>query len=158
MFIITILKVGYGINSVESRYNGQEKNIVGIVTNIKGDDKKNIITVKAKENILVYYYNDIELNLGDKINVSGTLEELNDNTNFNLFNYKNYMLSKNTYYKMSADSIKLIKKNKNIFYSIKDYLIKRIDKIKGSDYLKTFILGNSSEIDESVIELSLIHI
>lgn len=90
--------------------------------------------------------------MGDKIEVKGNLEELSGNTNFNLFNYKNYMLSKNTYYRMSADDIKLIKNNKNIFYSIKNYLIKRIDKIKGSSYLKTFILGNSNGIDESVIE------
>lgn len=62
------------------------------------------------------------------------------------------MLSKNTYYKMTANNIKLISKNKNIFYSIKNYLIDRIDKLKASDYLKTFILGSSSDIDDNILE------
>jgi len=79
------------------------------------------------------------------------LEEFKQNTNFNLFNYKNYMLSKKTYYKMSAENINLISNNKNILYNIKTYLINRIDKIKRSEYLKTFILGDSSDIDEKIL-------
>ena len=100
----------------------------------------------------MYYYNNIELNLGDKVKVMGSLELLNSNTNFNLFNYKNYMLSKNTYYKMSADEIILIKKNNNIFYSVKNSLIKRINKIDCSEYLKTFILGESNYINDDIVE------
>ena len=61
------------------------------------------------------------------------------------------MLSKNTYFSISADNITLIEKNKNIFYTIKNYLIKRINKIKGYEYLNTFILGDSSYIEENIL-------
>ncbi len=60
------------------------------------------------------------------------------------------MLSKNTHFSMSADNIILLKKNRNILYKIKSYLIKRIENIEGSNYLKTFILGDSSLIDDDV--------
>ena len=90
--------------------------------------------------------------MGDKIKAVGTLNKLKSNTNFNLFNYKNYMLSKNTYYSMDIDDIILVEKNKNIFYKIKQYLINRINKINRVEYLNTFILGDSSYIKEEVLE------
>ena len=62
------------------------------------------------------------------------------------------MLSKNIYYKMEAINIKLISKNNNIFYSIKNYLINRINKIKRSDYLKLFILGDNSYVSDEIKE------
>ena len=62
------------------------------------------------------------------------------------------MLSKNTYYKMSADTIELIEKNKNLIYSFKTILINLIRKKKGYKYLNTFILGNNQYIDDKVIE------
>lgn len=151
LILVSLIKIFYSINNISSKYNIDTKSITGIVTDIKKDDKKTVITIKAKENLLVYYYNDINLYLGDKVKVIGTLEELKQNTNFNLFNYKNYMLSKNIYYKMNSDEITLIRKNKNIFYSIKNYLIEKIQKLKGSSYLKTFILGNIEDIDDNIL-------
>lgn len=62
------------------------------------------------------------------------------------------MLSKNTCFSMSVSNIKIIKKNKNILYEIKNYLIKRINKIKRFEYLNTFILGDSSGISDNVLE------
>ncbi len=150
MIFLTVISIIYKINNVSSKYNINDKEIIGIVTNIKEDDKKTTLTIKAKENVIVYYYRDIKVDLGDKVKVIGTLKELNGNTNFNLFNYKNYMLSKNTHFSMSADNIILLNENSNIFYKIKSYLIKRISNIEGYNYLKTFILGDSSLIDDEV--------
>ena len=62
------------------------------------------------------------------------------------------MLSKNTYFSMNIDNITLIEKNNNIFYKIKNYLIKRNSNVKGSDYLNTFILGDSSYISDKTLE------
>ncbi len=143
----TIFNLIYKLNHVKSKYDINTESITGIVTNIKIDDKKTTITLKAKENIIVYYYKNIDINLGDKIEVIGALNPLSNNTNFNLFNYRNYMLSKNTYYSISADNIYLVSKCKNILYKIKKYLINRINKMKGYNYLNTFILGDSSEIN-----------
>ena len=62
------------------------------------------------------------------------------------------MLSKNTHFNMSVDNIILIEKNKNIFYKMKTYLINRISNIKKYEYLNTFILGDSSYIDDTLLE------
>ena len=62
------------------------------------------------------------------------------------------MLSKNTYFSMSVSDISIIKRNKNILYNIKNYLIKRINKIKRFEYLNTFILGDNSGISDNVLE------
>lgn len=152
MVLITSITIIYNINSVSSKYDIKTNTIEGIVININKDDEKTVLSIKAKENVLVYYYSDIDLNLGDKVRIKGILKELSSNTNFNLFNYKNYMLSKNTYYSMSADNIVIVEENKNIFYKIKNYLIKRISNIKSYEYLDTFILGNSSGISDNVLE------
>ena len=152
LFLIVILNIAYKTCNIQSKYSKHEKNIIGIVTNINIKEDKTIINIKAKENIIVYYYNKTNLELGDKVKVVGTLKNIENNTNFNLFNYKKYMLSKNTYFIMNASSIKLISKNNNIFYSIKNNLSKQINKKKGFRYLNTFIMGDSKEIDENVLE------
>ena len=62
------------------------------------------------------------------------------------------MLSKNNYYSIKSDNITLIEKNRNILYKIKIYLANRISKIKRSEYLNTFILGDCSSINEEIID------
>ncbi len=100
---------------------------------------------------MVYYYGNINLNLGDKITVYGTLQPLKVNTNFNLFNYKKYMLSLNTYWKMNVEKIKLIHRNTNILYKMKNNLIDKINNKSSSQYLKAFILGDTSNIDSNIV-------
>ena len=62
------------------------------------------------------------------------------------------MLSKNTYYSIFADKIKILKYNSNIFYKIKTILINHIEKIKYSEYLKIFILGDNKYLDKTIKE------
>ena len=107
LIIISSLYVFYKVNNIKSKYDINTNEIIGIITGIEKDDKKTKIILKSKENILVYYYDNIKLNLGDKIKVKGSLEPFNNNTIFNLFNYKKYMLSKNTYYKMNTKEIEV---------------------------------------------------
>ena len=147
---LTVTNIIYSVNNVKSKYDINTKQISGIVTHIKKDNNKTVITLKAKENILVYYYNEVNIDLGDKINVKGNFEALNNNTNFNLFNYKKYMLSKNTYYKINATNIEVVQKNNNFFYKSKNYLINKMNKIKRSDYIKLFILGDNSYINDKI--------
>ena len=151
LIFICLINIIYKINNVKSKYKITDKSIIGIVTNIKEKDDKVTLTIKAKENVIVYT-NNLNVKLGDKLYIEGTLEQLSDNTNFNLFNYRKYMLSKNTYFSMKASNVKIIKKNKNIFYNIKNYLVDRISNLKKSEYLKTFILGNTSDIDSDILE------
>jgi len=150
LILLTIIRICYSINNINSKYTKNIKCVSGIITNIKKEEDKVILTIKAKENMLIYYYNKLNVNLGDKIKATGKLVLLENNIIFNIFNYKKYMLSKNTYYKMNAENIKIIVKNKNILYKIKNFLINKINKIKRNDYLKLFILGDNSYIDEEV--------
>ena len=151
LIITSSFFVIYKVNNVKSKYSKNIKYVTGIVTDIKKDEDRSKIIIKAKENILIYYYKSIDLKLGDKIEVKGKLASFDNNTIFNLFNYKKYMLSKYIYYKMNADRIIKISNNKNIFYSIKNKLIKRISKIKRSEYLYAFIFGDTSKIDEDIL-------
>lgn len=86
-------------------------------------------------------------NLGDTIEVNGTLEKPNNNTIPNTFNYKKYLYHKRIEYILKINNLKKAKNNKNIPIKIKNYILKRIENIKNNKYLYAFILGKSSYID-----------
>ena len=151
LIVVSLITIIYKINNVNSKYDALTNEVTGIILKINSDDKKIVYTVKAKENLIIYYYGNNIYNIGDKIKITGKLEPLNSNTIFNLFNYKKYMLSKNTYYSIKTDNIVLIKKNTNILYKIKSKVINGIVIIPHSEYLKTFILGDNSDINEIVL-------
>ena len=101
---------------------------------------------------MVYYTGINTYSLGDKVKINGYLEDFDNNTIFNLFNYKEYYLSKNIKYKISTNDMELISKNRNVFNKFKTFLLKRIENLKKSQYIKTFILGDSRDIDDSIVE------
>ena len=121
--------------------------ITGIINNIEVKEDTTI-ELLSKEKILVKIYKKENYKIGDKIEVEGILEKPNNNTFFNLFNYKNYLKSKNINYIFKAQKIKLIENNK-IKYKIKNKIIDHINKYKTRDYLKTFTLGDNN-IDEEI--------
>ena len=73
------------------------------------------------------------------------------NTNFFLFNYKNYLLSKNIKITFKAEKIEIIKNNKQFKYKIINKLNKKIDNYKSKKYMQSLILGNNI-IDEEIKE------
>ena len=83
LILVTLSKIFYFINHVNSVYDIDTNKISGIVTQIKTKDDFNIYTISGKENILVYYNKDLNVSLGDKVQVSGILKKLNHNTIFN---------------------------------------------------------------------------
>ena len=121
--------------------------ITGIINNIEVKEDTTI-ELLSKEKILVKIYKKENYKIGDKIEVEGILEKPSNNTFFNLFNYKNYLKSKNINYIFKAQKIKLIENNK-IKYKIKNKIIDHINKYKTRDYLKTFTLGDNN-IDEEI--------
>ena len=88
--------------------------------------------------------------LNDKVIVIGEISLPKNNTIPNVFNYKKYLNNKGVKYIISISEIKLKKKNKNIFYSLKNYVINRINKINNNDYLYAFILGKSAYLDDEI--------
>lgn len=146
--LIAIIRIIYVL--VNNNYEEVNKNITGKITNIIVKDNKTVIDINRKYRITVY--KKVNYNLGDKIKVKGSLEPLSNNTIPNLFNYKKYMLSKNIKLSSNNAKITLLKKNTNVFYEIKNLIIKRISNYKTSKYLNAFILGDSSYINDDIKE------
>ena len=130
-----------------SHYHGDETSFTGIIKDIKKSDNKVTLIIKAKENLLVNYYTDetFDYKLGDYITINGTLSKPSPNTNFHLFNYQNYLLSKKIYYIISAKTITKVKNNSNLFYSLKQTILNRLNKLQNG-YLKALIVGDNSSI------------
>ncbi len=143
MLLTTFIYTFFSIDK-KSLYTN-EKCVSGILTNISLSESYKL-TIKNKEAFTVYTKNN-NYNIGDSLKICGSKNTYGSNTNFNLFNYKKYMLSKKSYYYYYNPKIKLIKRNKNIFFKIKKGII---DNIGDNTYLNTFILGDNSYIDKHV--------
>mgnify|MGYP003321177901 CR=1 FL=1 len=100
--------------------------------------------------INVTYLDSIDLKLGDIVEITGVLDTPSSNTVFNLYNYRLYLMSNKIYHTLKANSIKKISSNKNIFYSVKNYIYERIDTLNSKAYLKTFILGDKSSVSDNM--------
>ena len=142
----------YKKNSI---YSGKEDKIIGIVYKKKIKNDKLTLYLKCKEKIIVNYYNEdnLDISIGDEIEVTGLLKIPSNNTIPNLFNYKKYLYYNDIYYTMTAKSIKKISNNTNIIYYLREKISSRINKIsKSNEYIKTFILGDTSMIEEEILE------
>lgn len=142
----------------KSIYNGNEKKIIGVITNIYIDGNSLTINVKAREKLICKYYFrrklDIEnfskkYNIGDKIFLEGNLEKPSSQNTEYLFNYRNYLYNKKIFYIFKIDNYKKVSNNRFIYYKIKQLILKRIAK---NYYLQAFILGDKSYIKSDVLE------
>lgn len=148
LLIITGIII-YRININKSKYSN-ETTIIGIINKISETKNKVQFELIGKEKILVIFDNKVNYKLGDKIKVFGKLEIPTNNTIPNLFNYKKYLKSKKINFIFKASKIELIKENKSLKYKIKNNLIEYINKYKTKNYLKTFIIGDNSEINKNI--------
>ena len=152
ILVILVLCLTFIRNSFhnESKFNGSETSFVGIIDEIKNNDDYYKITIKSKEKIIGSYYSKEPLNisLGDKITFTGTLNKPKNNTIPNTFNYRKYLYNHHIYYLVKIDNIKVISKTRSVKYKVKNYIIKRSEKFKHSDYFKAFLIGDKSEMDD----------
>jgi competence protein ComEC len=127
----------------------------GTILYYKINGNKLTMQVKNKDKILANYYiateeekNYLENNLqvGYYIKLTGSFEEPAGNTIPNTFNYKKYLKSKKIYLIMNTKKYTIIKKC-NIFYKLKNFIIKIIAKRKNKEYYYAFILGNKEYLD-----------
>lgn len=136
---------------VKSEYKDSDKNLYGTVIDYKKSKDKTTIWVKEKEKVLVNYYSDINVSYGDYIYVYGVFKKPKENGNFNLFNYKRYLLSNKINYVVTASKITIIKKNDNVFYTLKNNLLKRIESANRSKgYILAFLYADKSLIEKDV--------
>lgn len=152
--IIIIFIINY-----KSKYNLNDEYIEGIIDKYKFDGDKLSLEVIGRERIIcTYYFSTIEekeyylnnIKYGQKVYLNGKIKEPNENTNFKSFNYKKYLLSKKIHYIFQIKEIN-IKNEINILYKIKNYLVKKINKLS-SPYLYAFVLGDTSHIEENAKE------
>ena len=150
IFIVIISLIEINVFDYKSKYNGNEKYITGYIIEKKYNDNKTTLVLKGKEKILVTLLGNYKYNYHDYVLIKGKMSIPNNNTIFNLFNYKRYLKGKKINYIFNGTSSKLLKKNKNIFYSIKNGIENRINNYKSKDYLKVFILGDKTNIDKDI--------
>src|SRR5699024_9153387 len=76
-----------------------------------------------------------------------------NNTIPNNFNYKSYLNIKDIYYQLKIESIEVIKDSSNVIDIIKNWILKRIDKIDNTGYMRAFVIGDNSLIDDKIYEI-----
>ena len=136
---------------IKSEYKDIDKNLYGTVMDYKKSKDKTTIWVKGKEKVLVNYYSDINVSYGDYIYVYGVFKKPKENGNFNLFNYKRYLLSNKINYVVTASKITVIKKNDNVFYTLKNNLLRKIENTnKSKGYILAFLYADKSLIEKDV--------
>ena len=142
--IFVILKVY--IIKYKSVYQDKVYTLTGKVSKVILSEKKVSFVLKDKENIQMFYYDDFDLNEGDKVTVNVLLSTPKKNTIPNTFNYQKYLYNNGIYKVGTVNKIEVIKKNNNILNNLKSSLSK---KVSFNPYLKLFILGDKKGIDES---------
>ena len=131
---------------------------------LKGKNKNKCLYLKIDKK------QEVNLEYGDKIFITGEFQEPQGMRNEGGFNYKEYLKSLNIYGSVKAKNIKVIEQKKgNIFmnftYKISDEIKENIEEFMGEKYsglLLGLLLGDSSKIDENMEEnfkiTSLTHI
>ena len=162
-FAILLTIYNTKIITYKSNFSGKENKITGLIEKIQIKEESISISIKTKyEKLEAYMYlkdsntkNKIKngYKLGDVIQLDGKMEMPQNNTNFNSFNYKQYLYNKDEFYIFKATNIKKVKSNKNLFYKIKNYINNKINSINDTKgYLKAFILGDNKDINKNIYE------
>lgn len=150
LLLITLLFVFIRINYIPNNSKLHLTNsFEGIITNLKYDGNKYTIHIKDKEEVIGYYQSDsLEYKLGDKVKIEGTIYEPSNNTIPNTFNYRKYLHNHQIFYLIKINKITLISKNNNIIYQIKNYIIDRSNTYQEKGYIKSFIIGDKTDLED----------
>lgn len=147
LLIVTILYVGIKVKiGYTSKINVNE-DFTGIVTTIVKKENSFKLTIKGKEKLIVYINNIDNLDIGDKVVVSGEYTIPKKATIPNNFDYQKYLYNNHIFYIMYAKELKLIKKNQNITYEIKKYILNKTNNYKNKGYLNAFIIGDKTDLE-----------
>lgn len=147
LLIVTILYVGIKVKiGYASKINVNE-DFTGIVSTIVKKENFFKLTIKGKEKLIVYISNIDNLELGDKVIVSGQYTTPKRATIPNNFDYQKYLYNNHIFYIMYAKELKLIKKNQNITYEIKKYILNKTSNYKNKGYLNAFIIGDKTNLE-----------
>lgn len=149
VIIVSLIRLAF---PKESNYHPSSTSFTGIITNLIIKDDKLTIYLQNKETVIATYKfkennNLQQLELGDKLIVTGSFKRARKNTTKHLFNYQKYLERKNIFYLIEVSSLTKLSHNKNPYYYLKQKLITRLDY---HPYLFTFILGDKTYLDSTV--------
>ena len=150
--VISLIKTFYLLINDKKEEFIKDGCIKGKIVNVIKYDNRYVYDIKNNYKYRVTTYDNFKYYLGDKVKVCGSIKTSKNNSVFNLFNYRKYLLSLNIKYVLVEEKALLISKNKNILYRIKSDFIKHIDKYKSSNYLKAFIIADQSMIEKDYKE------
>ena len=152
IILITIIRLNL---SVRTTYNLNTTKVTGILLSSKINEEKVTLIIKGKDKIQGTYYFKTkkektnylkELEIGNTVTITGKMTLPKTNTTKNLFNYQDYLKKEKIYLIMQIDKIKKEEKTVSLFYKIKN----KIEKRARNPYVKSFLLGDQSEIKEEV--------
>ena len=147
LLIVTILYVGIKVKiGYTSKINVNE-DFTGIVTTIVKKENSFKLTIKGKEKLIVYINNIDNLDLGDKVVVSGEYVLPKKATIPSNFDYQKYLYNNHIFYIMYAKELKILKKNQNIIYETKKYILNKTNNYKNRGYLNAFIIGDKTDLE-----------
>ena len=136
-------------NFIRTKYSTNSNELSGVIKKIKYKEKYTELYI---DDLIINYYGKNNYYIGDIVYIEGTFNIPNENTNFNLFNYKNYLYSNDIHYIVNANKIENNSISNNIFYKLKRNLYFKINNSGSYEYLNLFILGNNDYIDNKILE------
>lgn len=137
--------------------NGDILRASGRITNVESFEYSNRYTVRIGSAYLkcfLYTDSDIELNIGDKILFSGTVELFDSARNDGEFDSREYYETLNIRFSVNADTVKVSEQKsfslQNKLRSFRNLLSETIDghMSKNSGVLKAIMLGDKSDLEE----------
>ena len=139
----------------EVTVNNDYIEFTGVIENIKYTSDNAQIYIKGKELVLANKYSidtsfKDSIKIGNKVKVYGKVNIPTNNTNFNTFNYRKYLLSKKIRFTITVDKLEILNTKQNIFYLTKDKLKSILLQSKEYPYLNAFILGDISYLSENI--------
>jgi len=162
--ILAIIISNLQLSSDLDKYSGRDSNYLGIIDKIKIDDKKTKLEVilisvddsYINERIMLTTDNDNDFLLGQTLSFNGTIKKAKTNTNPNLFNYKQYLLTKKIHYTiyLESESINIINQSIPFKYVAQTKFQNLIKNNFSSlpkdsrDLMVSTILGDSSYLDD----------
>lgn len=150
---LLVLSLIYSVIKIQtypsSKYDKNANIVSGTITSYQIKDGYTKIQITGTEPLIINYSEEKEFKLGQKIKAQGEFKIPKENTTWNLFNYRKYLLSLNIKYIFNADKITILNKKISLPYQIKNKIISYINTFKSSSHLHAFILGNDDYLDET---------
>ena len=110
-------------------------------------------------------FTEYDFDIGDIYLIEGEVSLANKNTNPNLFNYRNYLISKGIASNIKLESIKKSAKSNSVFLNFRKNFYNYIHKIfesnlskEASNFIISVVLGENLIQNDSIKDLGLAHI